>query len=57
MAQSTTLTLGMDIGDRFTHFCLLPVLGENPVEEGRVATTPAAVGEFLGARPRCRVVL
>lgn len=56
MVQSTTLTLGMDIGDRFTQFCLLPVMGEDPVEEGRVATTPAGISEFLGGRPRCRVV-
>jgi len=54
MAQSTTLILGMDFGDRSTRFCVLPVMGKDPVEEGGVATTPAAISKFLGARPLCR---
>lgn len=57
MAQSTIPTMGLDLGDRFTHFCLLPVSGEDPLEEGRVRTTPDAVDAFFRSRPLCRVVL
>jgi len=57
MAQSTIPTLGLDIGDRFTHFCLLPVDGGDPFAEGRVRTTPDRFGAFLAAQPRSRVIL
>ncbi|MHC4934173.1 MAG: IS110 family RNA-guided transposase [Planctomycetota bacterium] len=57
MAHSTIPTLGFDIGDRYTHFCLLPVDGGDPLAEGRVRTTPAQFGAFLVSQPRSRVIL
>lgn len=57
MAQSTIPTLGIDIGDRTTHFCILPVDGNEPLAEGVVRTTPARFGAFLAAQPRSRVIL
>lgn len=56
MAQSTIPTLGFDIGDRTTHFCILPVDGSEPLAEGTVSTTPARFGAFLATQPRSRVV-
>jgi transposase len=57
MAQSTIPTLGIDIGDRTSHFCILPVDGSAPLAEGVVPTTPARFGAFLAAQPRSRVIL
>lgn len=56
MAQSTIPTLGFDIGDRFTHFCLLPVEGDEPRAEGRIRTTPAHFSSYLQTQPRSRVI-
>jgi len=35
-------TVGIDLGDRFSHFCALDADG-TVIAEGRVATTPAAM--------------
>ena len=49
-------TLGLDLGDRWTHFCGLDDAGK-VVARGRVRTTPAHLGEFLGEVPPCRVAM
>ena len=36
-----TITIGLDLGDRYSHFCLLDATGRVQ-GQGRVATTPAA---------------
>ena len=41
-----TRTLGLDISDRFTSYCLLDDAGEI-IEEGRLRTTPEAFGQRL----------
>ena len=38
----STLTIGMDLGDRKSHLCVLDADGEN-VEESQLATTPKAL--------------
>jgi hypothetical protein len=49
-------TLGLDVGDRYCHFCLVDAAG-TVLERGRFLTTPAAARAWLGARPAARVVL
>ena len=49
-------TIGLDLGDRWTRYCMLDGEGE-VIAEGRMATTPAGVSEFLGKVPRCRVAM
>lgn len=49
-------TLGLDLGDRTTHFALLDVQGA-VVERGVVATTRAAMRERFETLPSSRVVL
>ena len=45
-------TIGIDVGDRFSHYCALADDG-SVVAEGRVATTPAAMElEFKTAAPK-----
>lgn len=49
-------TIGVDVGDRYSHVCILDGSGE-VIEEARVRTTQAAVhGRFRGMAP-ARVVL
>jgi transposase len=50
------LTIGLDLGDRFTHLCALDARGQIVTTE-RLRTTPAALEGALAALPRCRVVL
>jgi transposase len=54
-ASTQRMTLGLDVSDRFTHYCLLDETGE-VLEEGRLRTNQAAIRQrFEG--PACRVVI
>ena len=50
-----TMTCGLDLGDTWSHVCLLDGSGEI-TEETRVRTTPAAIGAFFGRHEPMRVV-
>jgi transposase len=50
------LTVGLDVGDRFSSVCVLD--GDGQVqEEGRVRTTPEGLARWLAGRPACRIAL
>ena len=49
-------TIGVDLGDRTSCYCVLNGTGE-VVEEGKVATTKKGLVQAFGARPRCRIAL
>ena len=56
LLKETTLlrpsaTVGLDLGDRFSHYCLLNAEGE-VIEEGRMHTTEAALRRHFGDGPR-----
>lgn len=51
-----TMTVGLDLGDRYSHYCLLNQEGE-VVEEGRMQSTEAALRRHLEGAPRLRVAL
>jgi transposase len=53
---ASNVTIGIDLGDRFSHYCVLDEAGAL-VDEGRLATTPAAFGVRLGSAPRARIAL
>jgi hypothetical protein len=59
MQQSTAValawTVGLDVGDRVSHVCVLDAAGRI-VERARVATTVEAMTRWA-ARPAARVVL
>jgi len=56
MTQPLVQTLGIDLGDRRSSYCLVAMSGEI-LEEGQVATTrPSLTGFFQGQQP-CRIVL
>lgn len=48
--------VGMDMGDKTSTICLLGLEGEE-IEQLRIATTPAALGDYFGRWPRLRVVI
>jgi len=47
-ANTTSLTIGIDLGDRFSHYCVLAPDGEI-LDEGRVKTTRVALALRFGA--------
>ena len=50
------LTVGLDLGDRSSWYCVLDEAGRVLLEQ-RVSTTPKAVREVFGGMPRSRVAL
>ena len=50
------LTIGLDLGDRSSWYCLLDEVGE-VLQEQRLTTTPKAMREVFGGMPRCRIAL
>jgi transposase len=50
------LTIGLDLGDRYTELCALDARGQIRATE-RLRTTPAALERYIAAVPRCRIVL
>jgi len=50
------LTIGLDLGDRSSWYCLLDEVGE-VVSEQKLSTTWKAMGEVFGGMPRCRMAL
>src|SRR5260370_5233627 len=50
------LTIGLDLGDRSSWYCILDE-GGGVLLEQRLSTTPKAMWEVFGAMPRCRIAL
>ncbi len=54
--SSTTLTIGLDLGDRSSYYCVLDESGRIILEQ-KVSTTPKALQAGFGAKPRSRIAL
>ena len=50
------LTIGLDLGDRSSWYCVLDESGEVLLEQ-KLATTPKAMKEVFGGMPRSRIAL
>src|SRR5256885_5233618 len=50
------LTIGLDLGDRSSHYCVLDESGRI-VRESKTATSPKAMKEMFGAMARSRIAL
>src|SRR2546428_6349707 len=50
------LTVGLDLGDRSSWYCVLDEAGEVLLEQ-KLATTPKAMKEVFGGMPRSRIAL
>jgi transposase len=53
---SQKLTIGLDLGDRWSWYCVLNEAGDVVLEQ-KVATTPKAMKEVFGGMPRSRMAL
>lgn len=59
MHQATTMfpdTIGLDLGDRFTHGCVLDAAAQI-IERLRFPTTPEGLEKLFGTRAACRIVI
>src|ERR1017187_6308412 len=54
--EGQKLTIGLDLGDRSSWYCVLNDAGEVLLEQKRT-TTPKAMKEVFGGMPRCRIAL
>ena len=54
--QDGRLTIGLDVGDRSSFYCVLDEAGDVLLEQ-KVSTTPKAIREIFGAMPRSRIAL
>jgi transposase len=50
------LTIGLDLGDRWSRYCVLNEMGDIVLEH-RVTTTPEAMKQVFGRMPRSRIAL
>jgi len=50
------LTMGLDLGDRSSWYCVLDEAGSVVLEQ-RLGTTPKAMREVFGGMPRSRIAL
>src|SRR5271165_3364819 len=50
------LTIGLDLGDRSSWYCMLDEAGEVLLEQ-RLGTTPKAMKEVFGKMPQSRIAL
>jgi transposase len=56
MFSEKQLTIGMDLGDRFTYYCVLDEAGDVVIEQ-KVATTKQGIKQAFSRMPRSRVAL
>jgi transposase len=54
--EKPSLTMGPDMGDRYSHFCLLNEEGD-VIEEGRLQSTEESLRRRFASEPRLRVAL
>jgi len=54
--QDGRLTIGLDLGDRSSFYCVLDEAGEVLLEQ-KASTTPKAIEEIFGAMLRSRIAL
>ena len=54
--KENQLTIGLDLGDRTSHYCILNEAGE-VILESKLPTTPKGIEEVFGRIPRSRIAL
>jgi len=50
------LTIGLDMGDKWSYYCVLDASGDVLLEQ-KVSTAPKAMRDVFGSMPRCRIAL
>ena len=57
MGQGITETVGVDLGDRYSAYCVVGQDTGEEVERGRIRTTTSSFERFFDRRPTARVVM
>lgn len=57
MGEHSTVTIGMDLGDKFCQLCVVDNASRESVEESRVPTTTAAIERYFAGRSASRIVM
>jgi transposase len=55
--QDSAMIIGLDVGDKYTHVCVLEPLSGEVVEETRISTSPERVKSYFEQRQAARVAL
>ncbi len=50
-------TIGIDVGDLYSHYCVLAGNQDEPVEQARLRSTRQGLRQAFGQRSRCRIAL
>jgi transposase len=54
--RADRVTIGMDLGDKTSRYCVLNAAGE-VIGEGSCATTPKGMVQLFGSLPHCRIAI
>lgn len=54
--RADRVTIGMDLGDKTSRYCVLNAAGE-VIQEGSCATTKKGMAQMFGAMPHCRIAI
>jgi transposase len=57
MSSQPIVTVGVDLGDRHSHLCVLETASGEVLEEGRVPTTPTGFERRFSGRERMRIAI
>ncbi len=57
MPSQLDVTVGIDLGDRHSHLCLLDTESGEVIEEGRIPTTPGGFERRFSGRERMRIAI
>lgn len=55
--ERTKVTAGLDLGDKYSHLCLLDTESGELIEEGRLRTTPEAFSQHFGSGRPVKVAI
>jgi hypothetical protein len=55
--RKPSMTLGIDLGDKYSHLCLLDTESGEVIEEGRLRTTPEALRRRFSSERPLRVAI
>jgi transposase len=56
-SEQPKMTAGLDIGDNYSYLCLIDTEKGDVIEEGRLRTTPEALGWRFASEPPMRIAL
>lgn len=57
MTNCITDTIGVDLGDRYSAYCVIDQVSGEKLAEGRIRTTPKGFEDFFARRGGSRVVV